>query len=163
MSEQVKKKGLPTWAIVLIVLAIALPVGLGIFSALAIYGVRKYIVNAKRAEATNALTNWSRGLVGCAEKDGLPLTSPAVPASLASVSGMKYQSVASEWSDPAFVCAGFSVSEPQYFQYQWLQASPAEGKLVALADFDGDGSAEQRVEVSITCANSHCTASFPTP
>jgi hypothetical protein len=163
MSQQAKKKGLPTWAIVLIVLAAAAPVVIGIFSAVAIYGVRKYMVNAKRAEATNVLSHWSKALVACAEKDGLPLTSPAVPASLASVSGMKYQSVASEWSDPAFVCAGFSLSDPQYFQYQWLQVSPAEGKLVALADFDGDGSAEQRVEVTITCANSSCAASLPSP
>jgi hypothetical protein len=76
MNQETKKKGLPTWAIVLIVLAVGGPVVLGIVSALAIYGVRKYIGNAKRAEATNVLAYWSRGMVACAEKDGLPLTSP---------------------------------------------------------------------------------------
>ena len=35
--------------------------------------------------------------------------------------------------------------------------------MVALANFDGDGSAEQRLEVTITCANSHCAAAFPPP
>jgi hypothetical protein len=91
----------------------------------------------------------------------LPLTSPAVPASLTSVSGKKYQSAAGEWSDPAFVCAGFSMNDPQYFQYQWQQASPAEGSLIALADFDGDGDPEQHVEVHIICNNGRCTASAP--
>lgn len=163
-NEQVpKKKGLPTWVILLIVLAAAAPVVIGIFSALAIYGVRKYVVSAKRAEATNALGSWSKGLIACGERDGLPSTSPAVPASLSSVSGQKYQSVASEWSDPAFACAGFSLNDPQYFQYQWQQVSAAEGTLVALADMDGDGSAEQRVEVRITCASGRCTASVPSP
>jgi tRNA-binding EMAP/Myf-like protein len=156
-----KKKGLPTWAIVLIVVAVGGPFVLGVFSALAIYGVRKYMVSAKRAEATNVLGVWSKGMLACAEKDGLPLSSPAVPASLSSVAARKYQSVASEWSDPAFVCAGFSMADPQFFQYQWQQESPAAGNLVALADFDGDGTAEQRLEVRITCAGGRCAASAP--
>lgn len=164
MSEPTKKKGLPTWVIVLIVLVVAAPVLLGIFSAVAIFGVRKYMQNAKRAEATFALGTWSKGLLACAEKDGLPLSSPAVPAALSSVSGMKYQSVAAEWSDPAFSCAGFAMTTPQYFQYQWLQRSPSEGDMVALADLNGDGSPEERVEVHIACSSGSCTASpLPTP
>jgi tRNA-binding EMAP/Myf-like protein len=161
MSQQEKKKGLPTWAVVLIVVAASVPVVIGIFSALAIYGVRKYMTNAKRAEAVNVLGQWSKGMVVCGEKDGLPLTSPAVPASLASISGKKYQSAPGEWSDPAFVCAGFSMNDPQYFQYQWQQASSAGGNLVALADFDGDGNTDQHLEIHITCDNGHCTASAP--
>lgn len=164
MNEQAKKKkGLPTWVIVLIVLAVGGPFVFGVFSAVAIYGVRKYVINAKRAEATNVLGRWSKGMVACGEKDGLPPTSPAVPASLASVAAKKYQSAPSEWSDPPFACAGFSITDPQYFQYQWQQASPAEGTLLALGDFDGDGNPDQHLEVRITCANGHCTAAQPSP
>jgi type IV pilus assembly protein PilA len=159
MNETTKKKGLPTWAIVLIVVAVGAPIALGIFSALAIYGVRKYIMNAKRAEAAHVLASWSKGMVTCGEKDGLPLTSAPVPASLAAVSGKKYQSASSEWSDPAFVCAGFSVSDPQYFQYQWVQVSPAEGSMLAQADLDGDGNVDERVEVRVSCNAGRCTAS----
>jgi hypothetical protein len=159
MTQPTQKKGLPTWVIVLIVLAVAAPFAIGIFSALAIYGVRKYMVEAKRAEATHVLSNWSKGMVACGEKDGLPPSSPAVPASLASVAGMKYQSAPAEWSDAAFACAGITLVEPQYFQYQWVRQSPTAGALVALADFDGDGSPEQRLESSITCDAGRCSAS----
>ena len=159
MNEPTKKSGLPTWVIVLIVVVVAGPIVLGIFSALAIYGVRKYMMNAKRAEATAALTGWSKGMVACGEKDGLPPTSPQVPASLGSVSGMKYQSAAAEWSDAAFACSGFSMSGPQYFTYQWVQASPSEGSMLAQADLDGDGTAEQRFDVRISCTAGRCAAS----
>lgn len=163
MSEPTKKKGLPTWVIVLIVVAAAAPVVLGIFSAVAIFGVRKYMQSAKRAEATHVLGTWSKGMIACAEKDGLPLSSPAVPAALSAVAGVKYQSAVSDWSDPAFVCAGFAMADPQYFQYQWLQRSPTEGDMVALADLDADGSPEERVEVHIACAAGHCAASPASP
>jgi Tfp pilus assembly major pilin PilA len=163
MNEPNKKKGLPTWVIVLIVVVVAGPIVLGIFSALAIYGVRKYMMNAKRAEATAVLTSWSKGMVACGEKDGLPPTSTQVPASLAAISGKKYQSAAAEWSDAAFVCSGLSMSDPQYFQYQWVQASPADGSMVAQADLDGDGAVDQRVEVRISCVAGRCTASAVSP
>ena len=162
MNEPNKKKGLPTWVIVLIVVVVAGPIVLGIFSALAIYGVRKYMANAKRAEATSVLTHWSKGLVACGEKDGLPPTSAQVPASLAAISGKKYHSTAAEWSDAAFVCGGLSMSDPQYFQYQWLRASATSGSVRALADLDGDGAAEITIESRVDCDPSgRCTAMPP--
>lgn len=163
MNEPTKKKGLPTWAIVLIVVVVAGPIVLGIFSALAIYGVRKYMMNAKRAEATAVLTSWSKGMVACGEKAGLPPSSAQVPASLEAVSGKKYMSAPSDWSDAAFVCGGLSMTQPQYFTYQWVQASPSEGSLLAQADFNGDGIAEERTEVRISCSAGRCTASSLPP
>jgi type IV pilus assembly protein PilA len=159
-----KKKGMPTWAVVLIVVVVGGPFVLGIVSALAIYGLRKYMQNAKGAEATAALQAWSKGMVACGEREGhLPPSSAAVPASLASIAAMKYQSAPTEWTDAAFACTGFSMSGPQYFQYQWLQESDSRGVLHALADLDGDGRAEESFAVSVSCTGGHCTASGPAP
>ena len=52
-----------TWVIVwLVVMACSIPVWIGIGSAVAIFGVRKYVTNAKRAEAANALPVMARGM-----------------------------------------------------------------------------------------------------
>lgn len=161
--EQAKKKGLPTWAVVLIVLGVGAVVGLPVLSALAIYGVRKYMRTAKVAEATASLQAWGTGMVGCGEKEGsLPPSSAAVPAALASVGAMKYQSAANDWADTGFSCAGFAMSGPQYFQYQWVQESASKGALRALGDLDGDGAPEEAYEVTVSCVGGRCSASAPT-
>jgi hypothetical protein len=53
----------------------------GIFPALAIYGVRKYLMNAKRAEALNTLQVMAKGMTACAAQGDLPDTSPPSPVS----------------------------------------------------------------------------------
>lgn len=148
-----KKKGLPWWAILLIVAAVLVP-ACGVMASFAIYGVRKYVVNAKHAEARGNLVSFARGVAACAETEGgLPQTSAAVPASLSSVQGVKYQSSEAEWtSDPTLQCAGFSMSSPQYFQYQWVRQAPDAGHVQALADLDGDGAADARFELALSCA-----------
>lgn len=158
--EQPKKKGLPTWAVVLIVLAVAGPVVLGILSALAIYGVRKYIQTAKVAEASAALQAFGTGMVACGEKQGtLPPTTAKVPAAVPAAA--KYQSAPGDWADEGFTCASFALGTPQYFQYQWVQASSSQGVLRALADLNGDGTVEEAYEVAVTCNGGRCTASAP--
>jgi type IV pilus assembly protein PilA len=148
---------------VLIVLAfvavVAVPL-LGIMSALAIYGVKKYLTTAKMAEGQTNVVLLAKGIVRCAtETDaatgkpkGLPETSLAVPATLADVKGLKYQSAPGEWGDPAFVCAGFRLTSPQYFQYRWLKRSSTSGSVLAVADLDGDGGADGAFEVPVTCS-----------
>lgn len=147
--------------LVLIVLAIiglcAVPL-IGILAALSIYGVRKYVINAKLDEASRDVPRLAAGIARCADepdtagaKRGLPESS-AVPASLAPLRGTKYQSSPAEWGG-AFACAGFSRVGPQYFQYQWEKRSPTSGAAIALGDFDADGTAEVRVEQEVTCAS----------
>lgn len=154
-----KKKGLPTWVILLIVLATAGPVIIGILAAFAIFGVRKYVAEAKRQEAVQMLATWGQGLVGCGEKAGsLPPSSAPVPATLDMVSGRKYQSVANDWADAAYACAGFSLRDPQYFQYQWQRTSDAEGVMRAVADLDADGQPDQAFETRVSCSGGRCTA-----
>lgn len=146
---------------VLLVLAIvalcAVPV-LGVLSALAIYGVKKYMINAKGAESVSNVQRLAAGIARCAnEADaatgrprGLPESSAPVPASLAAVDGSKYQSSSAEWNG-AFACAGFRVTGPQYFQYRWELRGPTTGVAVGVADLDGDGSVDATAEQPVTC------------
>jgi hypothetical protein len=152
------KKGVPIW--IWIVAAVpVLVAALGVVSALAVYGVRKYVMNAKQAEARTALVSWANGLASCGQRDGhLPPTSTPVPATLSDVGATKWQSTPAEWSAPAYSCAGFSLSEPQYFQYQWEQRSPNEGTARAVGDLNGDGIMDAVFSVGVTCSGGACRA-----
>ena len=156
MSEG--KKGVPVWVWIIVAVPVLVS-ALGIMSALAIYGVRKYMLNAKQGEARTALVVWANGLAACGQRDGhLPPTSTAVPASLSDVQGKMWHSAPTEWSEPAYRCAGFSMPEPQYFQYQWELSSPNEGAVRAVADLDGDGIADAALRVGVTCSAGTCSA-----
>ncbi len=145
------------WVIVWIALFVLS--SFGIFPALAIYGVRKYIMNAKRAEALNTLQVMAHGMTTCAARGDLPDTSNWVPASLSSVSGKKYASVASEWQrEPAFACFKFSFADPQYYRYRWRQATNASGQFEAEADLDGDGIAESTLQLGLHCTDGSCVS-----
>jgi type IV pilus assembly protein PilA len=145
--------------VLLVVAAVAVPL-FGVLAALGIFGAKKYLTNAKMAEGQANVVLLAKGVVRCAtETDpatkkprGLPETSLAVPATLADVRGEKYQSAAAEWTDPALVCAGFRILSPQYFQYRWLRRSASTGSALAVADLDGDGTADGAFEVPVTCS-----------
>lgn len=132
-----------------------------IFVPLAMYGVKKYLTNAKMAEGRTHVGSLGKAIARCAaEVDpatnkprGLPETSLSVPATLADVKGVKYQSAPGEWGDPAFVCAGFQLASPQYFQYRWVKRSATSGAARAVADLDGDGSADGTFELPVTCSS----------
>jgi len=152
------KKGVPVWVWIVVAVPVLLAM-LGVMSALAVYGVRKYILNAKQAEATAALVTWGSGLAGCGQREGhLPPTSTPVPANLSDISAKKWQSAAAEWSEPAYSCASFSMTGPQYFQYRWELRSPNEGSAHAVADLNGDGRADATLSVAVTCNAGTCSA-----
>ncbi len=146
--------------VVLLVLVIGIPMlvgAVGVMTALGIYGMRKYIVNAKQAEARSVAQELAGRIAQCANgRGGLPPSSRPVPASLASVRGMKYQSARSDWEDEAFVCAGFARTVPQYFQYQWVRKDERSGFVTAVGDLDGDGEPEQRLSVEVECDAGKC-------
>jgi hypothetical protein len=155
------KKGVPVWVWFLALVPVAVAM-LGVVSALAIYGVRKYVVNAKEAEAQAALTAWGDGLARCGEKEGrLPQSALPVPGSLLLVMGKKYQSAASDWREPAHACAGFSLTTPQYYQYRWEQRAESAGVARATADFNGDGAADSELELEVTCRGGKCERGTP--
>lgn len=130
---------------------------IGIVPALAIFGVRKYIFNAKRAEALNALPVMARGMAACAARGDLPETSNWIPATLSSVSGKKYQSAPEEWqSEAGFACSKFLLADPQYYRYRWRQATTGSGQFEAEADLDGDGVAESTLQLGLHCTDGSC-------
>jgi len=161
VSEEPAKAGntLGVAAIVVGVVVVAIVAIVGVLASLAIHGFRSYIARAKAAEGQNGARQLAEGIRSCAGKlgGGLPETTRAVPATLAEVSGKKYQSRPEDWSDRAYTCAAFSLTAPQYFQYRWEIVSPSSGRAITQADLDGDGTAELRFEVLVTCTGDTCT------
>jgi type IV pilus assembly protein PilA len=118
----------------------------GILAALAIYGVRKYIANAKTAEAKNSLGQISKDASTAFEKESMAgavmaagttagtvralcgSATQTVPSAGTNVQGTKYQAdqgTGKDWSKDAagnvgFSCLKFSMSAPQYFLYNYV-------------------------------------------
>lgn len=139
---------------------------IGILAVLAVYGVRKYLASAKTAEARNALGRLSNSAVSQyeTEKMGaavLPVgtsatlsralcksSSIAVPSSITSIQGKKYQSSPQDWladsaGNSGFSCLQFTMDQPQYYMYSYVsQGTGAIGdSFIATAngDLNGDG------------------------
>jgi len=122
----------------------------GILAVLAIYGVRKYIANAKTAEARNSIGEIAKDASTAFEKESMPGTllapgvsaalsrslctaaSATVPVAIASVAGKKYQSksapTTTDWDTDmntfhtGFYCLKYSMDQPQYYMYSYTGA-----------------------------------------
>lgn len=112
---------------------------IGILAALAIYGVRQYVTNAKTAEARLALGRLSKdassafegermagallslgGTVGTSRRLCLSAAN-AVPAAM-QAAGVKYQPQASDWTGNAttgWQCLNYQMDAPILFQYDY--------------------------------------------
>jgi type IV pilus assembly protein PilA len=135
----------------------------GVLAALAIYGVRKYLLNAKTAEARNAVGQMAKDAKTAYERESMAFSvvtggsigasnnlctdaAGPVPAAIASVAGSKYQSAATDWdADSAtpgkgFACLKFSVTDPQYYMYDYKGSSGSAGTFIAVGygDLNGD-------------------------
>jgi type IV pilus assembly protein PilA len=137
----------------------------GILAVLAIYGVRKYIANAKTAEARNSLGQIAKDAAAAVEREkgstaiiNAGATSAlmrsfcssatnSVPTGGSVPKGQKYQSAASEWASggatSGWGCLKFSMDEPQYYEYEYTSGAvdPSSGNFTAVAhgDLNGDG------------------------
>ena len=136
---------------------------IGVLAALAIYGVRKYLTNAKTAEARTALGRIAKDASTAWERESMPGaalalgasaqnarqicdTSTLVPATVAAISNSKYQSSPADWKGAGWTCLKFTMDGPQYFQYQYeavVRSNPgADGDhFIAHAhgDLNGNG------------------------
>jgi type IV pilus assembly protein PilA len=136
---------------------------IGILAALAIYGVKKYLTNAKTGEAKNNLGRLGKDAVAAFERETMDATLAAINTGSQAVHqlcdkaaagvpaavppGKKIQPDPAAWNAGSATvgwrCLKFSVNEPLYYQYNYDATNPAAatGTFAAIAtgDLDGDG------------------------
>lgn len=137
----------------------------GILASLAIYGVKKYIANAKTAEAKNSLGQIGKDAQTAYEKETLAAAvmttvgstaisralctsvGQTVPAAATSIQGAKYQAsqaINTDWGFDAatpgkgFSCLRFSMSAPQYYMYNYYASAATGAGAVFSAVANGD-------------------------
>jgi type IV pilus assembly protein PilA len=138
----------------------------GILAVLAAYGVRKYVANAKTAEARNSVGQIAKDAAAQYEKESMTSAvlgkgtsaalsrqlcgsaSQTVPTAAGAIKGQKYQSSTKDWNVDAagnsgFSCLKFSIDQAQYYMYNYTAAgssSPGSSfTATAQGDLNGDG------------------------
>ena len=138
---------------------------IGILAVLAIYGVRKYLANAKTAEAQNSLGQIAKDAAAAFEKESMAGTvlapgasaalsrqlcgsaTASVPDGAGKIQGKKYQSnslIGQDWNkdvaaNVGFACLKFSMDAPQYYMYTYGIPSTSSFDAIANGDLNGDG------------------------
>jgi type IV pilus assembly protein PilA len=139
----------------------------GILAVLAIYGVRKYLANAKTAEARNSIGQISKDSQTAFEGESMPgavlsqgataalsrsmCGSEAKTVPVAPPTGAKYQSSPADWNvgqaatpPVGFACLKFNMDAPQYYAYGYTITGAGSAvadtfTASAAGDLNGDG------------------------
>ena len=116
----------------------------GMLAGIAIEGVRKYLLAVKEIEAIINVQSIAQAIVTDWEREPPPGTKhatklrsfPAIPKDVPR--GVKYTSKPDEWK--AWDAIKFSVTQPQYYQYQVRAARDGQSAdVIAHGDLDGNG------------------------
>ena len=134
----------------------------GVLAVLAVYGVQRYVANAKTAEAKNAIGEMARDALTKYEGEtmnGSTLAGGSTTGVLRDVclsasakvpsfvpKATKYQSTNADWNaddraapQRGFACLHFEMSQPQYYAYNYTAVSLTSFTAAAEGDLDGDG------------------------
>ena len=118
---------------------------LGTLLGLAVYGVRRYVQDAKIAEGRSTIANIARAYAATLQEPPAAgkrpaakklVSLPKVPANVPR--GVKYQTSADDWQ--AWSAIHFALTDPQYFQYEVVAAKDGRtAEIFARGDLNGDG------------------------